>query len=450
MRIDPAAVHTLPLPAALLAGDGQVWSATPEWQGRRAGSLLYRVGEGASLLISPDDGSEALDALLDSLLGEIRLLSTQIRLDEARRIQVLVAALQLVAGRSLAELGEGTTDDVIDLVLAALPARVPGITGWSTRAVRPPSLVRAPAAIALALLQFADNACKHERVSELVFRVDGSGPAFFVEWSTHSPGHRRVPTERRRGDRSGWGWVYIQMAADALGAIALAPREVRDGVEGVTFLLGGSAPGLPLARIDGGAVVDCSQSWNSDAALPALHQPVAGSLAELLALAADRPGQLVRHLSFGARRLQAGSTLVAALPETGMGRAREVLRGLAHEHSLWEAPEPHGSRAYTLVMLTRIVTGDRWPRVTKTDWDETFPVRCAALGVEAVPRLDVLEYPDPRLAAYLLAELRGRLEVRGGDVYVQPDPERREHPLMRLLSRAGRIRITPTRSDAWD
>jgi hypothetical protein len=449
MRIDPAAVPTLPLPAALLTADGQVWSATPEWQGRRAGSLLYRVGEGASLLISPDDGSEALDALLDSLLGEIRLLSSQIGEEAARRIQVLVAALQLVAGRSLGELGQGTTDDVIDLVLAALPARVPGLAGWKIQAARPPPMVRAPAAIALALLQFADNACKHEQASELTFRVDGSGPAFFVEWSTHSPGHRRVPG-RRSGDRGGWGWVYVQMAADALGAIALAPREIRDGVEGVTFLLGSSVPGLPLARIDGGSVVDCSQSWNSDPALPALHRPVEGKLAQLVRLAAERPGQLVSHLSFGARRLQDGSTLVAALPETGMGRAREVLRGLAHEHSLWEAPEPHGSRAYTLVMLTRIVTGDRWPRVTKTDWDETFPVRCAALGVRAVPELDVLEYPDPRLAAYLLAELRGQLEVRGGDVYVQPDPECRDHPLMRLLSRGGRIRITPTRSDAWD
>jgi hypothetical protein len=53
MRIDPAEVHSLPLPAALLMADGQVWSATPEWQGRRAGSLLYRVGEGSSLRISP-------------------------------------------------------------------------------------------------------------------------------------------------------------------------------------------------------------------------------------------------------------------------------------------------------------------------------------------------------------------------------------------------------------
>src|SRR5207237_1069332 len=79
-----------------------------------------------------------------------------------------------------------------------------------------------PLVVAPEVTTLAVNAHQHEGASRVRLRVD-RGPSFYVEWPSSAPRTVRVESHRHSSRRGGWGWGYVQMVADALGATALPP-----------------------------------------------------------------------------------------------------------------------------------------------------------------------------------------------------------------------------------
>jgi hypothetical protein len=73
-----------------------------------------------------------------------------------------------------------------------------------------------------------------------------------------------------------------------------------------------------------------------------------------------------------------------------------------------------------LAALLGVALGEPWPSVPPSVWSATAAEAARAFGVTLPVSLDVLVLPDPRLVALLLSELRGRLVLRSGQLYVQP------------------------------
>jgi hypothetical protein len=120
---------------------------------------------------------------------------------------------------------------------------------------------------------------------------------------------------------------------------------------------------------------------------------------------------------------------------------RVLLRGLHHERALWSAPEPHATRVSALTTLLQAAMGEAWPSAPPGVYAEDLPAACAALGVAPPERVDALRPPDPRAAAFLLAEAGGRLVRRGDGVWLTgADPG---SPLLRALgARGGELAIS--------
>src|SRR5690349_7254796 len=179
MRLDPAEIACLPLPAALLDRRGAVVSATPEWQGPVPGSVCYHAGE-ASLLVGPGGRAwPAQEAVMRRLLDEIHASVAAMSGDQALCAAVLGSGLELVAGWAPADRARDSIGGVLDRARTVIRARVPEAEVEVVGAT--PLPVPAPDQIALALLQFAANAFSHEGSTRLRLRV-GVGPTFFVEW----------------------------------------------------------------------------------------------------------------------------------------------------------------------------------------------------------------------------------------------------------------------------
>jgi hypothetical protein len=135
---------------------------------------------------------------------------------------------------------------------------------------------------------------------------------------------------------------------------------------------------------------------------------------------------------------------LAMPPETGDDRIRDALRGLDHEQALLRAPEPHGSTIHALNVLLRAGLGDTGAIVTcyRQDWRRRFPAAMGAFGLPAPALHDAIVYPDPQLAAWLLAAYGGRLDVDAtGAVWFRPSrpPDARLRPLG--PDQKGRIRL---------
>src|SRR5215468_4206080 len=125
-----------------------------------------------------------------------------------------------------------------------------------------------------------------------------------------------------------------------------------------------------------------------------------------------------------------GVTWVVLTPESGSSRARDLLAGLQHERALWVAPEPHATRASALATLLQVAMGDPWPSVPPGLFAEVFPAACARLGIATPDLVDAVVLPEPRAAAYLVAELDGRLARRGDEVWMVPSPAASGSPLL--------------------
>jgi len=429
MRLEPGEVPALPLPAALVDLEGRAVAKTPEWAGRCPGTVSFHAGQG-HLLVAPDSATPELHLLMDRLLAELRCAAAGLGGEDGMRMAVLTAGLELVAGIPPASGPTGTPEHVLALAVAAIRARAQGL-GVQIVGPLPSVTVPAPAAIALALVQFAVNAQVHEGIQRVSLRVS-PGPTFSVEWAAPARASAPVRSHRHPLRRSGWGWGYVQMVADALGASALPPGTTGPGTTGACVSLGSPRLGLPVAVISEGRVERSTQAWDQDQRRPGFGRQVDGLLARLAAAASEQPGRIV-YADLYQARLDRGRTWVVLTPESGSSRARDLLAGLQHERALWVAPEPHATRASALATLLQVAMGDPWPSVPPGLFAEVFPAACARLGIATPDLVDAVVLPEPRAAAYLVAELDGRLARRGDEVWMVPSPAASGSPLLQSL-----------------
>jgi hypothetical protein len=419
MRLEPAEIPELPLAGALWDFEGNLLAATPEWSGAGPGSTAYLLGRG-HLVVAPQVAAPELDTLMERLLTTLREAGQAATADDARRIEVLSAGLALVAGRPPRAEETGDVRRVLELAQAAIPARTQGLV-TEVQEPLPELKVPAPAAVALAVTQLAVNAHQHEGATRVRLRVD-RGPSFYVEWPNPARRTVRVDSHRHPSRREGWGWGYVQMVADALGATALPPGPTAPGMVGACLGLGTVQLTLPLAEVRAGLVRRSTLAWDQDSEASRFGEPVGGFLVELLAAAALQPGRIT-YLDLYQARALGERAWVALAPESGASRARDLIRGLAHERALLRAPETHATRLQGLASLLGIALGDPWPSVPPSVWSDLAPIAARALGVRLPSSLEVLVLPDPRILAVLLSELQGRLSVRAGEVHVHPSPE---------------------------
>jgi hypothetical protein len=432
MRLDPAEVPELPLAAALFGRDGEQLAVTPEWQGAGPGSAVYQLGQ-AHLVVAPEVPTPELDALVSRLLQTLEAASAEVPGEEAMRIEVLAAGLELVAGRPPRPQLDASARRVMELAVAAISARSQGLSVRLQEPVQPLA-VPFPGAMALALTQLAVNAQQHEGARNLVLRAV-PGPTFYVEWPDAPRGAVRVASHRHHLRRTRWGWGYVQMVADALGATALPPGPTGAGMVGASLSLGHLQLTLPLALVRGGRVERSTLAWDQDPRAPGIGQEPAGTLAELLVAASRLPGRIA-YLDLYRARSSRQQTWLALAPEAGSSRVRDLVSGLAHERALWSAPEPLATRLQGLTSLLGVALGEPWPSVPPAVWEASAPAAASALGVSLPASLTSLVLPDPRLVAVLLAELDGRLVEESGRLYVQPSPARAGSPWLSTLGTA--------------
>lgn len=418
MRLDPAEVSELPLAAALLDRQGRLLATTPEWRGAGPGAAVYQLDQ-AHLLVAPEVPTPELDALAGRLLETMRQATDAVPPADSKRIAVLAAGLELVAGRPPSSWGAGDVWQVLELAAAAISARAQGLAVELQGPV-PEGAIPAPAAVALALTQLAVNAQRHEDVTRLQLRV-AAGPTFYVEWRDPGQGSVRMATPRHSLRRARWGWGYVQMVADALGASALPPGPTAAGMVGACLGLGTHQLTLPLALLRGGRVERSTLAWDQDPQAPGLGEAPSGLLGRLLQAAERVSGSIAYRDLYRARALGDHAWLVLA-PESGSSRARDLVKGLAHERALWSAPEPLATRLHGLAALLGVALGEPWPSVPPSVWESTAPAAARALGVALPASLDVLVLPDPRLVAVLLSELDGQLLLSSDRLYVRPSP----------------------------
>jgi hypothetical protein len=259
------------------------------------------------------------------------------------------------------------------------------------------------------VVQLAVNAERHEDARRVTLRL-APGPTFYVEWPADQPAGVAVDSHRHVSRRLRWGWGYVQMVADFLGGVALPPGPTGPRRQGAALSLGSIRLGLPLASARGGRLDSSTMAWSQDPALPGAGGALDATLSELVAEAESSPGRIVYRDLLRARSQGRGQlTWLALAPETGSSRARDVLRGLEHERLLWTAADAQSVRIHALATLLAVSLGDSWPSVPPSIWEDVFPPACRALGIPAVQAPTSLFLPDPRLAAFLLAELGGEL-----------------------------------------
>jgi hypothetical protein len=429
VRLEPGEVPRLPLPAALVDRDGRLVAATPEWAGPGPGTISYHTGYG-HLLVAPDVPTPHLDVLMTGLLDELRAAGRAMPHESALRARLLAAGLELVAGHPVAAAGVGPAAEVIELALAGIRARTQELP-VRVAGPLPDVTAPAPAAVALALVQLAVNAREHERAPSVVLSV-APGPTFLVEWPAGAGPPARVRSHRHGLRRARWGWGYVQMVADALGGAALPPGPTAPGVVGACLGLGSLRLALPLACVREGRVERATEAWGLDDGMSAAGETASPTLARLVEQAERRPGWIT-YLDLYRARAAGGRTWAALAPESGANRAADVLRGLRHERALLDAPEPHATRIQALATLLERALGAPWPSPPPGLYRELLPAACAALGVAPPAAVDVLAPPEPRVVAFLLSRLGGRLVQRGEDVYLQPPPSAAADPLLRAL-----------------
>lgn len=437
MRLEAGEIAQLPLSCALVDGQGRTIAGSPEWRGPAPGTVTFHTGY-AQLLVAVAVAPPHLDALMASLLAELDAAALGDGADQGR-LRLIAAGLRLVAGHPLGERDRAGAADVLRLAQAGVAARAPDLR--VELAAAPPIDVPAAAAIALALVQLAVNAHRHECVPEVRLRVQ-DGPTFYVEWSSSRSSGVAIATHRHQERRERWGWGYVQAVADALGATALPPGPTGPDTQGACIGLGSVRLTLPVACIEQARVVRSTDAWDQDVGA-AFGQWLRPELLALVQAATVQRGLIISQDLYRARTTGARTWLVMP-PQSGLNRARDVLRGLAHEQALVRAPEPHATRIQALATLLGVALGDAAPTVPPGVWDEVLPSACAALGAVLPDPVQALMLPEPRVAAFLLAELGGRLVAVGDGLRLEPFPLSSAHVLLPALDRdeRGRVRLS--------
>src|SRR5262249_35445272 len=99
MRLDPAEISELPLPAGLFDSSGALVASTPEWRGPLPGSVSFFTGAGHLVVGATTPTEPELEALMTELLRAIRSALPAMDHAAALRTAVLLAGLELVSGR---------------------------------------------------------------------------------------------------------------------------------------------------------------------------------------------------------------------------------------------------------------------------------------------------------------------------------------------------------------
>lgn len=428
MRLDPAEFHELPVPAALLDHRRRPAAWTPEWRGPSPGDVVYFAGHGHLLVGSAEPAEAVLQGVLGELLRALDRLRADLPFEDASRLRVLVAGLRVVSGETVGETDRGTTDEVLELTRLAVAARVVPPISLRLEAVRPPLPVPAPAVVALALVQLIVNVSRHEwrdeaqtlPVDEVTVRVS-PGPGFFVEWPSERTTTGRIQTHRHVDRRERWGMGYVRLAADALGGTALPPAPAEGGRASVGFGLGARNLALPLCCEEPGLETRTTRAWDQEHDRAEADREVLASVRDA---ARSDPGRIVAAGFHTARAVPGTERIWLAMPpESGRARVRDALRGLDHEGALLRAPHPHAARLHALNVLLRAGLGDPDALTTcyRQDWQRRFPPAMQAAGLPVPALRDAAVYPDPLLAAWLLGEYGGHLEVDTmGSVWYRP------------------------------
>ena len=434
MRLTAGDVADLPFSCALFDRRGHMISATPEWQGSSLGALTFEAGIG-SLVVVPDGCNSGVDGLVVDLIAELVTAGQQLDGSHRLSVEMLTAGLALVAGRP-AVAAAGKASDVVEYVREGVRRSVPSV-GLRVE-IEIDASVAAPAALGLGLVQLVRNAARHAGAEQVTLRV-ARGPTFRVEWSD-GDGGSRIATARRPDQRKRWGLGFARLLADSLGGVVTAPAALAPGIVGSSIGLGSLRLSAPVASAVRGRVERAARVWDEETNLPP------GSLLDQrVALAVEaagaRPGEIGYSDIYRARKTSARVWLGIA-PQSSLGRARDVLRGIQHENLLLTASEPHATRIFALAsILAGVVTGEDPEAVPPGIWERDFRAACAVLGVEPPPyvRTDRLRYPEPRMAAYLLSTVGGEIiEVTGAapslsEPTLRLVPARRAHPLVRVL-----------------
>jgi hypothetical protein len=431
-------VADLPLACALFDRAGALIQATPEWQGFSLGALTYEAGMG-KLVVAPDGCSPDVDGLVTELIGEVAQAAAGLATEDRLGVEMLAASLALVAGRAPAMGSAGTVEDLLAYVSEGVRRTVSA--AHLEVVVECQVEVTAPAALALGLVQLARNAVRHAGVDRLTLRV-GRGPTFRMEWDDAGGGGAGITTSRRPDQRPRWGLGYTRLLADALGGVVTAPAPLGPGRVGTAIGLGSPRLSAPLAAAVRGQVERATRAWDEETGLPP-GSPLNPRVLAAVAAAGASPGQ-IGYADILRARTRGSRTWLAVAPQSTVGRARDVLRGMQHENALLAAPEPHATRIYGIASaLSCALAGEPPEPVPASTWERDFPPACAALGLDpvTVSYPDRLRFPDPRVTAYLLAELQGELAegpAAGGGLAdprlrLRAGPERQGHPLVRLL-----------------
>jgi hypothetical protein len=144
-------------------------------------------------------------------------------------------------------------------------------------------------------------------------------------------------------------------------------------------------------------------------------------------------------------RLARERAWVAIPPDGILDRARDVLDGIAHERALWEGIAPaQEARVLALTLLLGARLGAPLPRVPAEVWNRRMAGLAPAFGLRmAVPRLAGLGAVDPRVAAYLAAELGSEMVSDGDDLLLRIRPGlKQDDRLVGLVQVGNAVRLT--------
>ncbi|MHB8508428.1 MAG: hypothetical protein ACYDGR_07245 [Candidatus Dormibacteria bacterium] len=442
MRITQSEAPNLPAAAALVDNTGAVVAATKEWPQDAvdsAATTAYRMGSGAVLIA----GAESMPHsgwVLEQLVAAIRGAAARMDEDQAMAAELYATGLEVTTGRRITEVG--SLSSILELLRIGV-ARRTRLAALTPLGLWDESPVVGASAIALALVQLAVNAEAHGQAHRLAIEVEG-GPTFIATWedptATGEPDGPTIKTSRSRLLRERFGMAYVRQVCDALGGVVSNPSSPRPGIRQVVLSFGTARLALPLAQAIDGRIQMSTKAWVEETRIRDQDE-VAGWLAELQDLAQSRQGEIVERNLFTARAVEA-QTWFMLPPHGDSGRVGDALQELIHEKPLWRETEPESTKIHALSAILDRMLGLEWHNgASPATFAEIFPARCRDLGVAPSVAIHGYRFPDPRIAAYLLAEVGETVTDAGGSPAVVVRADRRGHPLVEALAEADGVTI---------
>ena len=435
-------LQELPLPAQITDEAGTVMATTPEWPSQPLTAIPYRYGDWTVTVAPSQAASDALDEsaglmMIERVLSTLREAASTLDETQRRRLEILAEGLAITTGRIATT--NGTTDDVIAYLNAALPVR----TDVRLRVLRGGDYpIGAPAAAACALIQVIANAGNHMKASEVDLFISGvhGTVSFRVQWPGRAPIQPPKTSRTQRG-ASRTGLKAARIFTDAIGASmtgllpGVDPATQQEDTETTRTQIDVGADDLmlPLAQVVDGVIKWCTRTWweetqsNTGDALPA-------AIAPLEPMALEQTGQIVVRDSFSARATAKG-VWIAQRPDDVGDRSRLAASLIDHERALLGAPDPIPQKVQALVQILLWIFGEDLPYTTGDKWNADIALACSAYGITAeIPAVDVERILHPIVAAYLMAEYGTEVVSIGDDVHLVVDPTRRDDELLKLLA----------------